>query len=74
MVDSARNGAHWFGDKVTDEYEDEGAPVGGVKLISVCLGQEPHLDVIVGLQLHDGTRIQVSGPYDTGSQISFVDE
>ena len=73
-VDSANNEAHWLENGRTDEYEERSKTVGDGKLITVCLGKEPHLDVLVGLTMQDGSCIQVSGPYDTGSQISFVDE
>ena len=44
------------------------------QVVSVYLGSEPHLEAVVQLILSDGTALQVEGPYDTGSQISFVDE
>ena len=44
------------------------------EVVTVCLGREPHLNVLVNLKLDGGDYLQVVEPYDTGSHVSFINE
>ena len=41
-------------------------------VITVCLTDEPHLNVEVEFNVHGNQLMHLVGPYDTGSQISFL--
>ena len=41
-------------------------------VITVCLTNEPHLNVEVDFNVHEGRIMHLVGPYDTGSQVSFI--
>ena len=43
-------------------------------MVTVCLGWEPHLNVLVNLKLDGEGYLQVVGPYDIGSQVSFIND
>ena len=43
------------------------------EVITVCLTDEPHLNVEVEVGIQGSQVMTLVGPYDTGSQISFLD-
>ena len=59
----------------TPELEAVGLDViinGDLEEITVCLTNDSHLNVDVQFNVHGDQLVTLSGPYDTGSQISFL--